>query len=456
MASFSVGGIASGLDTDSIITQLMALERRPLTLLQQRESSLNTKLGLYQQANTLLSSLKAAVATVGTETTLQSATVTSSDEDTIEVEATASPNFGTYAIGSVSSIAQQSVHRSTGFGTQDTAIGGAAGSTLTLTVGTGSVTVNNYETKSLIEIRNEINDAGIGAYASVVDFSGAGTDYRLVVSAATAGTANAVAVSADTGSLGMTSLTAASDLVFEFGSGGGAQTITRSSNSVSDLISGVTLTFKQTKGTSTNIAITPDVTQNVDNVNTFVSSVNELFQFFKDQLTYNPSATSQGPLVGDSTMNSIRTDIRSKLTEPLTSLGTSTITALSRLGITFDVDTGLMEVDSTRLSEQLTNKPTEVIDFFEAFADQLTNVSKTGLLDRITDSVSGTITTRIDGVNEEIERLQESQAMMEQRLARKEELLRKQFIRLEQIISQSNSQFSYFQSQIGSLTGARG
>lgn len=454
MAGFSVGGIASGLDTDSIIAQLMSIERRPLTLLQQRESKLNTKLELYQQANTLLSSLKSAVSTIGSASTLESATVESSDEDTISVAATSSPNYGTYTIGSVTSIAQQSVDRSAGFGTQDTAIGGAGGSTLTLTVGASSVTVNSYETKSLIDIRNEINDADIGAYASVVDFSGAGTDYRLIVSATTEGTANAVTVTTDTGSLAMTNLAAASDLVFDFGSGGGAQTITRSSNSVSDLIEGVTLNFQQTKATATNISITPDVSQNVENVNSFVSSVNELFQFFKDQLTYDPNAETQLPLVGDSTLNMIRTDIRSKLTESLTTLGSSTITALSRLGITFDLDSGLMEVDSTRLTEQLTNKPSEVIDFFAEFADQLTNISNDGLLDRVTDTINGTITTRIDGVTEEIERLQASQETMEERLARKEEMLRKQFIRLEQIISQSTSQFSYFQSQIGSLAGA--
>lgn len=455
MPNFSVGGIASGLDTESIIAQLMAIERRPLDLLKQRESSLNTKLGLYQEANSLLSALKSAIQTIGTETTLQSAQATSSDEDTVEVEVTSSPNFGTYTIGSVTSIAQPSVHRSSGFTSQNTPIGGPAGSTLTLTVGSNSVTVNNYETKSLIEIRDEINNANIGALASVVDISGAGTDYRLVVSAAKEGTTNAVTVTTDTGSLGMTTLQSASDLVFTFGTGGGAVTITRSSNSVSDLISGVTLTFKQTKATSTNIAITPDIEQNVANVEAFVDAVNNLFRFFKDQLTFNPNAKTQLPLVGDSTMNSIRIDLQSELTETVSGLGSSTITALSRLGITFNVDTGLMEIDETRLRDQLTNKPSEVVAFFEAFAEEFTNTSKTGLLDRITDSVDGTIATRIDGVNEEIQRLQDSQAALEERLARKEELLRKQFIRLEQVISQATSQFTYFQSQLGLLTNTR-
>jgi len=455
MANFSVGGIASGLDTDSIIAKLMSIERRPLTLLKERESSLNTKLGLYQKANSLLNALKSAATTIGTASTLQSASVLSSDTNTVTVTATSSPNYGTYSIGSVTSIARQSVHRSVGFSSQNTPIGGPAGSTLTLTVGSNTVTVSNYETKSLLDIRNEINNAGIGAQASVVDFSGTGTDYRLVVSATQTGTANAVTVTTDTGSLGMTMLQAASDLVFQFGTGGGAQTITRSSNTVSDLIEGVTLTFLQTKATATNISITPDVTQNVENVQAFVKAVNDLFQFFKDELTFDPNAKTQKPLVGDSTLNSIRTDVRSKLTEPVTGLGSSTITALSRLGITFDVDTGLMKVDTARLTEQLTNKPTEVVDFFEAFAAQLTNTSKTGLLDRITDSVDGTIATRIDGVNDEISRLQEAQAALEERLARKEELLRKQFIRLEQVIAQSQSQFSYFQSQLGILSNQR-
>ncbi|MBM3216534.1 hypothetical protein FJZ36_16680 [Candidatus Poribacteria bacterium] len=452
MPAFNVGGIASRLDTESIISQLMDLERRPLRLMQQRESAINVKLGLYQQINTLAATMKSATSTIGQSSTLQSASVTSSDTDTIGVSATSSANFGTYVIGSVTSLAQQSVHRSSGFATQDTAIGGAAGSTLTLTVGSDSVTVNNYETKSLLEIRDEINNANIGMSASVYS---SGSQYHLMVTAKNEGTANAVTVTTDTGSLAMTALSSASDLVFQLGSGGSAQTITRTSNTVDDLISGVTLTFKQTKGTATNVAITPNIDQNVTNINTWVEAVNGVMGFLNEQLKFVADATRQGPLVGDSTLNGIRSDIRSKLTSEQTGLGTSTVTALSRIGISINRDTGQLTVDSARLREQLAAKPSEVQAFFEALSNDLTNVSRTGLFDRLTDTIDGTIATRIEGFNTEIKRLQDSQAQMEQRLATKEERLRLQFIRLEQAIAESNSQFSYFQSQLGGLTTGR-
>jgi flagellar hook-associated protein 2 len=455
MGTFSVDGIISGLDTSSIISQLMDIERRPLRLLQQREERANTKLSLFQQLNSLVSSLKTATETIGAASTLQSASAASSDTAILTATGGASQNLGVFTIQNITAVARQNVLRSDNtFASPTTALGATAGQFEIFVGGSSAATVTYSATDTLNDIRDKINSANVGALASVVDFTGSGS-YRLIVTATKEGTTNAVSLplAQDTGNLIGTVLNVseqqtAADASFTFA----GTTVTRASNTITDLISGVTIQLRSTHTGgvgSTNITVTADTATNQSNIQTWVDSVNSLMSFLKEQLTFDSKASQQKPLYGDSTANAIRQDVRSKLTAQLSGLGSSTVTALSRLGITFSVQTGLLEVDTTRLDEQLKARPAEVSAFFTALKGELTSVAGDKLLDQLTKTVSGTITTRIDGLNDEIESLQQAQERTQQRLTLKEQMLRAQFTRLEQALQEMQSQSTFFLNQLG-------
>ena len=59
--SISVGGLVSGLDTNSMITQLLELQQRPITMLQQQEAAYQVELTAYGSLKGDLSSLKSAL-----------------------------------------------------------------------------------------------------------------------------------------------------------------------------------------------------------------------------------------------------------------------------------------------------------------------------------------------------------------------------------------------------------
>ena len=124
---------------------------------------------------------------------------------------------------------------------------------------------------------------------------------------------------------------------------------------------------------------------------------------------------------------------------------------MSQLGITVDTGTGLFVVDSSRVTEQLDDNPSAVQTFFETLMNSMTNVSGTGTLDSMTDSIDGRIKTKTDYLQVEIDQIQESQDRMETRLEGRRALLERQFLAMEQTMAQMEMQQSSFSSQLGGL-----
>ena len=170
-----------------------------------------------------------------------------------------------------------------------------------------------------------------------------------------------------------------------------------------------------------------------------------------DQTKFTEGATSQGALFGDRTLISTDSELRSLFTAQFS--GLTTIQSMSQLGITLNTSTGLFEMDSSRVTEQLDDNPSAVQTFFESLKDSMTNVAGTLVLDGITDSIDGRIKTKTDFLQTEIEQLQESQERMEGRLEGRRALLERQFLIMEQTMAQMEAQQSSFASQLGGLAG---
>jgi flagellar hook-associated protein 2 len=456
--AFQIFGIQSGLDTGNIIDQLMAIEARPLNLLQRRENALTQQKTLFQDFNTKVSALKTALESIGDTETLQQVSATTSNSDAIDVTGGTSGNLGSFSI-TLTSLAAQTI-----FISDNKAITDATAALAGLTGGGLSVTVNGVTEKvtytsaaSLNNIRDAINDLTLDVSASIVDVSGAGTDYRLVVTGSEEGTTNAVVLEdADGGDLvadqGLgTADQAAADAVFSLA----GTTITRSSNTITDVIDGLTMTLKDATDTPTvAIQVVSDASSNMAQIQSFLDAANAVRKFTVDQTKFTDGANSQPALFGDRTLITTDGEIRSLMTAQFTSL--TTIQSLSQLGITIDTSTGLFEMDSSRVTEQLDDNPSAVQTFFEKLAASMTAVDGSGALDGITDSIDGRIKTKTDFLQTEIDNIQDSQERMEKRLEGRRALLERQFLAMEQALAQMQAQQSSFTSALGGSSGGGG
>src|SRR5262245_2055188 len=98
MASITSLGVGSGLDAESIISKLMSLESRPLTLLQNQESDLKTKVSSFGKMQSLFSDLQDAAQSLGSSTLWKQTAATSSDATAVSASSASGAAPGAYSV----------------------------------------------------------------------------------------------------------------------------------------------------------------------------------------------------------------------------------------------------------------------------------------------------------------------------------------------------------------------
>ena len=183
LASFS--GLATGIDTASLIDQLVALERRPIEQIQDKQTDLNRVSGRLNTIRSQLNSLKSSAEEMDDASDLLTTQATSSDEDSVLASSTGGSPLGQYSLN-VTALAQAERTYSDAFSSKDTALNDASllggtftGGTLSLTVGSAAqVDVTVDDTDTLETLVSKINSSGADVSAGLL-FDG--TDYRLQV-----------------------------------------------------------------------------------------------------------------------------------------------------------------------------------------------------------------------------------------------------------------------------------
>jgi flagellar hook-associated protein 2 len=240
---------------------------------------------------------------------------------------------------------------------------GAGG--LNITVASGAVHAFSIGAgaSSLTDIRDAINaDLGLGATASLVNDSG---QQRLVLTPTAGGASIGVTGSGSLAGLfapGANVLTEAADAVVKLGSGAGAITITKSSNTISDLISGVTLTVKA-PGTAISIGVSNDTTKAKDAIAKFVTSYNGAVTYLNSVMSYDASTKKAGLLFSETGLRRGLNDLSRAFSSADASLPTS-MNAISALGITIDKQAGTYAIDDAKLDAQLAADPAGVAKLF--------------------------------------------------------------------------------------------
>ncbi len=389
--AISSPGIGSNLDVNSIVSQLMALEQRPLQALNRKEASFQAQLSAFGTLKGALSTFQTSLQGLNDLTRFQAFRATSGDTGVATVAAANTAVPGNYSL-EVSELAQSQKLVAAGQASATTAIGAG-----TLTFEFGTISGGTFDSQTgrytgasfaadgagaknvtigpsnntLGGIRDAINAAKIGVTASIINDGGA-TPYRLALSVNDPGAARSLRISTSgdaalstllaqnpAGTQNLTQTVSASNAEFKVD----GVAISKPKNSISDVIEGVTLNLLKTNvGSSTSITVTRDSGSIRSSADTLVKAYNDLNNTLKNLSAYNP-ATRQGTVLqGDVTLITLQARIRATLSDTLKGVAGS-YDNLSQIGISFTKE-GTLALDSAKFNAALEEAPNDIAALF--------------------------------------------------------------------------------------------
>jgi flagellar hook-associated protein 2 len=384
--ALSSPGIGSGLDVNGLVSQLMALEQRPLSLLNTKEAKLQAQLSAYGSLKGALSSFQSAVATLATPAKFTAVKASVADSTVLSASAASTASPGSYSI-EVQTLAQAQKLKSDTFEATSDAVGTGS---LTIQFGTysgGSFTLNpEKSTKtvtigsanaSLAGVRDAINAADVGVSASIIND---GSGYRLVIASEDAGVANALKITVADDDLDNTDAAGLSQLVYDASTGGTtnlSQTvpaqnaaaiidgiaISKSTNTWTDAIEGVTLNLLK-EGETTTLKVAKDTAGTKAAVESFIKAFNDLNATLTSLSKYDAASKQASILTGDATVRSVQSQLRGLFNAALSTAGGG-LTSLAQIGVTFQTD-GTLKLDSSKLTAALNDGTKDVATLFAA------------------------------------------------------------------------------------------
>jgi flagellar hook-associated protein 2 len=234
----------------------------------------------------------------------------------------------------------------------------------------------------------------------------------------------------------------------------GVQNIKRSSNTISDVISGVTLRLKG-EGTST-VEIERSDEIFTTRMNAFVNAYNGLVTTLGSLQSYDKQTQATGSLFGDATTQRIQSQMKNLLNNTVPGISSS-LSHLTDLGITTD-ESGKLVLDSAVFSEQLESNYEDVVKFFtktdsgsEGFAVRMATA-----LDKILDTTNGTLAVRTKGIQTSIDSIEKQVEKLNKTMTLSETRLRIQFSSLEVLLGQYQGTSNSLASNLDALANGWG
>jgi flagellar hook-associated protein 2 len=467
--ALSSQGIGSGLDVNSIVTQLVAIERQPLTVLQKSATKLQTQLSLYGTVKSQMAALSDAAAALALPGAWSTQKASSSNATAVSVTAGASATAGAFSV-SVSQLARAQSAASVGIAA-GSAIG-AAGS-LSIQLGTWSgadtalgftagsataVSVSISATDTTAAVAAKINAAGAGVTATVLKD---GANERLVIRSSTTGQASGFAVTtsgdaglaqfAVTGTIDSTNATPATGMYMsQVGRDAKVKIdgveVVSSTNKISGVIAGLDLQLSQVTTAPVEIQVENDTSVTQKNIQTFVDTYNAINQTLANATKYDASSKTGGPLQGDATTVGLQSALRSLMSSNSTG---STFTNLSEVGLERQTD-GSLKVNSTKLTTAMGN----LDNLRKLFATDNSNASTNGFGLKVRDfargllAVDGRVSNKSTALQSAISRNSTDQDTVNARATRVEANLRRQYTALDVKMAEISGLNSYVSSQI--------
>jgi len=415
----------------------MAAERAPIMQrFSSQESVVTTRLSAF-------ATLKNAVSAVGgTLTNLSSANIlggrvaTSSDQTVFRASATGDASLGSRSV-TVSNLAVAQKLASPEYAQGASYVPSNSPGSLTFTQSGVSFTISDTQGKTLAELRDLINAApdNTGVTASIMNTGGGA---RLILAADQTGLANQITVSG-TGGINQfandfTELIPAEDASAVID----GIPITSSTNTLTGIIDGVTITLLKESATPVELTVTYDAVGAKDKITKLVTEYNNFVDAAKRLRSFDASTRAAGPLIGDSSLRNLEANLRREMTAATPS-APAALDSILALGFKFGND-GKLSVNETMLADKLATDLDKVTQVFSA-TDGLAARLKAVVDPQI--AVDGMLAVKTNTLNERKRSLQASKEAAEARLAVIEKRYRAQFVALDRMLAEMQGTSSY-------------
>jgi flagellar hook-associated protein 2 len=475
MATLSSPGIGSGLDVSSIVSQLVAVERKPIEQLQAKTAAIQTKLSSFGLLQNYATNVR-DIADRLTKPDFWTATAaTSSDVASIGVTSTTTATAGSYLVN-VTQLAKVQNLASKAYATSATTVGSG---TLHIELGgwdDGLTTFTADATKTAIDIdiapgsdsldaiKTKINAANAGVTASIVTDAGGA---KLVLTSANTGANSAVRITAVDNDGNNTDASGLSALAFNPATTPGQMSQTQAAknaqatinglavssatNKLENVIAGVTLTVNKETTSPVEVKVALDTAAIKKALGDFAKAFSDISGYITQQTKYDAATKKAAALQGDRSALTLQSNLRSIF---LDNSGASQVFArLSDVGLQIQTD-GSMKVNDTKLSAALAD-PTEVAKLFTSTASADPN--EHGFAVRVKTLANaligndGVITSRTKGLKDSIARNTHQQEQLEKRVQLMQDRLTKQYGALDVSLSKINAQNSSLSQALKAL-----
>jgi flagellar hook-associated protein 2 len=475
MATISSAGVGSGLDVNGIITQLLAIERRPLTALATQQTQLTTRLSEFGKLQGMVATMRDKASALSSAALWGQTSATSAD-GAVSVATASGAAIGAYSV-QVQQLATAQTVSSRTFTQADPAVFGPGTLTIELGAWTGEPAISGFTPKdgttaltitlgaeddTLAEVRDKINAANAGVTATVInDANGARLAIRSKDSGAENGFRITTAEDSDDGvaANGLSALafdaTGASPMAFNQRAANAKATINgieveSASNTLANVSDGVTLKLVKTTTAPVEVTVAADSAAVKTTIEDFVKAFNDLASYIRTQTKYDDVNKRGGPMQGDSLVLSVQRQMRAMLGDP--SSASSMFTRLSDIGLTLQRD-GTLVANATALDNGLANMG----ELRKLLATDGATNGDSGFMRRFMDlgdallGSDGAFNARSDSLRSRIDMLGQRQEQMQARLDSTEQRLRAQYTALDRNMGQLSGLSSYVTQQMQAL-----
>ena len=444
-------GAGSGIDVKALAQSLVDAEKTPKKeRIDEKIAKTEAKITGYGAVKFALSELKNAFAKINDASDFNSIKPSNTQPSAFGVTASSTAEAGSYSIEVVrTALAQRTA--SSNFADRATPLNGGAAFKLNLTVGGVSKGDINVTTATPAGMVSAINGAKLGVTAQLIN---TGSGFNVVVTGETGAAKNFSLTSDDgtatgnnpkvpvTGVSFATSLQTATDANFKVN----GLTVTRGTNTVNDVIEGVTLDlFASTTGAA-RLDLNRDTAGIKDNLKGLVTAYND----FEETLKVLGDRASEvedfgGALAGESLLQSVRNQVRALVTNTSTMPGTN-IRAARDVGLSLD-RFGKLNLDEAKLDTALQNNFTQVSTMFTAGTNNksIYSPAPAGLAGEAINSIekmllsTGLIDTQTKSAVAQIVKHKEELKVLDERMEKLMTRYMSQFSVMESIVGNSNS-----------------
>ncbi len=448
----ATSAISSGLDVNAMVSALMDVEKIPLSRLEKSKTTYDSQLSNLTRISNLLNKFTDSINNIDTLLNTQAFKASSSDEHVLNALLSGKVvSAGVYTVD-ITQLATAHQLASTVYTAKDAAlnIDGA----LDITTGSDSFTLTIDPTDTLENLRDHINNSfnnkGVNASILATTAVNGSAEFRLILTSKETGLAQQMSLSGSAlAALDLTNeLTAANDAAFTFD----GFNVARSSNTISDLLDGITLTLGAQ--TSATLTISPDNTNQAENLKKGLTSVVDAYNAIIDLIDTNQSATS----TRDNAYSTIKSRLRNTMEQ---SLGDGDIKTWLDLGVktaastkSYNTDgveyviSGKFKVDDALNSAAINDHYQAISDFFTATNGFIATMQTT--IDGV-QKQGGVISERQNTINHQESVLDQKISREESRLDTRKESLTKQYAALDMYIQHYQQISNFLEQQLDSM-----